>query len=114
MCVREEQVGSVTVLTPRGDMDATTLPDFEAHVDRLIAAGARQLVWDLTEVGMLPSTAAGFFIQAGRRLRGAGGRQVLAGLSSRVLGTLRTMGVADLFRVYPDRGSAIAALQAAD
>ena len=111
MRVNEEQVGAVTVLTPHGEMDATALPDFEARVDRLVEAGARYLVWDLADVGLLPSTAAGFLLQAGRRMQAAGGKQVLAGLRPNVLGTLRTMGVAELFRVYPHREAAIAALQ---
>jgi anti-sigma B factor antagonist len=110
MRVREEQVGDVTVLVPEGDLDATVLPAFEARVAELVQAGARLLVWDLAAVGMLPSTAAGFLIQARQRVRAAGGRMVLAGMSDRVAGTLRTMGVLALFRSYPDRAAAIAAL----
>lgn len=112
MRVNEEQVGAVTVLTPHGDMDATALPAFEARVAHLVEEGARLLVWDLGDVGLLPSMAAGFLIQAGRRIRAAGGRQVLAGLKPRVLSTLRTMGIGELFRVYPNRAAAIEALQA--
>ena len=63
MSVREESVGSVTVLTPVGDMDITTLPTFEARVVRLLEGDARHLVWDLSRVGLLPSTAAGFLLQ---------------------------------------------------
>ena len=69
----------------------------------------RYLVWDLVEVGVLPSTAAGFLLQAGRRVREAGGRMVLAGLSPHIAGTLATMGLGGIFRVYPDRAAALAA-----
>lgn len=110
MRILEDKVGDVTVLTPEGDMDATALPAFEARIRRLVEGGARLLVWDMASVGMLPSTAAGFLMQAGKRMRAAGGHMVLAGPSNRVLGTLRTMGVADIFRIHPDRAAAIAAL----
>ena len=112
MSLDEEQVGATTVLIPRGDMDITTLPAFEARVALLIKSGTQHLVWDLSQVGFLPSTAAGFLLQTARRVRAAGGQCVLAGGSGRVLGTLRTMGVLQLFPVYDDRKAALQALSA--
>ncbi len=110
MKVREEIVGDVTVLTPHGDLDITTLPAFEARVDRLLGSGARLLLWDLSEVGLLPSTAAGFLLQCARRVKGVGGRMALAGGSPHVLGTLRTMGVLEVFRTFPTRAEALPAM----
>jgi anti-anti-sigma factor len=108
--IQEETLGTTTVLTPQGDMDITALPAFEARVAALLASGTRDLVWDLGRVGFLPSTAAGFLLQTARRVRGAGGRCVLAGGSAHVLGTLRTMGVLQLFPTYADRAAALLAL----
>ena len=110
MRVSEDVVGAVTVLTPHGDMDLTVLPSFEARVERLLSAGARLLLWDLGHVGLLPSTAAGFLLQTARRVAAAGGRMALAGSSPRVEGTLRTMGVLEVFRSFPSREAALAAL----
>ena len=110
MRVREETVGDVTVLTPHGALDITLLPYFEARVARLLDDGARLLLWDLSEVSMLPSTAAGFLLQTARRLNDAGGRMALCGGSHPVLGTLRTMGVLDVFRRFPSRDEALAAM----
>lgn len=108
MKVHEEQVGGVTVLTPVGDMDATVLPAFEAQVARLIAAGRINLLWDLSAVLFLPSTAVGFLLQSVQRARAAGGRCALAGGSERVLGTLKTMAVLDIFPTYETRAEALA------
>ncbi len=110
MKVRQEVIGAVTVLTPHGDMDLTALPAFEARVAALLAGGASSLLWDLSEVGMLPSTAAGFLLQTARRVTDAGGRMALSGGSTRVLGTLRTMGVLEVFRTFSSREDALAAL----
>ena len=111
MTTQEETFGTVTVVTPKGDMDITSLPAFEKRIDALIANGTRHLVWDLGHVGFLPSTVAGFLLQTARRLRAVGGRCVLAGGSAHVLGTLRTMGVLQLFPTYGGRGEALAALE---
>jgi stage II sporulation protein AA (anti-sigma F factor antagonist) len=108
--LREETLGRTTVLVPEGDMDITALPAFEARVARLIQGGTLNLIWDLSVVSFLPSTAAGFLLQTARRIRAHGGRCVLSGGSAKVLGTLRTMGVLDLFPTYPDRQAAIADL----
>lgn len=110
MKVREEVVDGVTVLTPHGDMDLTSLPAFEVRIARLLEGGSHHLLWDLSEVGMLPSTAAGFLLQTARRVKEAGGRMALAGGSARVLGTLRTMGVLEVFRTFVSREAALAAL----
>lgn len=103
----ERREGAAVVLKPHGDLDLTELPAFAARVDALVADGVRVLVVDLSEVTLLPSTAAGFLTQAARRLKGAGGKVVLAGAGRRVRGTLATMGVLQLFPVFEDAATAL-------
>lgn len=111
MAIREETIGGITVLAPDGDMDLTELPAFEARVKALLEGGARNLVWELDAVGILPSTAVGFLLHTRKRVHAAGGRMVLACGQARVLSTLRTMGVLELFRTYPTRAEALTALR---
>ena len=112
MNIREEQVGRIRILTPVGDIDITVLPAFEARVDRLLSEGALFLLWDLEDVGMLPSTAAGFLLQTARRVRAAGGRLALAGARPLVRSTLDIMGVLDVLPTYASRAEALAACDA--
>ncbi len=111
MTIPQNQIGDVTVLKPQGDMDLLDLPAFEAQVRRLFADGPRHLVWDLSRLNFLQSTAAGFLLQTARRVRQAGGHMALVGGSRRVLGTLRTMGVLDIFATYASLDEALATLQ---
>lgn len=97
------------VLAPHGDLDLTQLARFTARVDALLAEGATVLVFDLADVSMLPSSAAGWLVRAASRLRDVGGRVLLAGPNRRAVTTLRVMGVLDLFAVHADVGSALAA-----
>jgi anti-anti-sigma factor len=108
----EETIGHTTILIPQDDLDITTLPAFEARISRLIKGGTRNLIWDLSDVPFLPSTAAGFLLQTARRMRDVGGRCVLVGGSRRVAGTLRTMGILELLPTFPDRATALAQLEA--
>jgi len=93
--------GDAIVLTPRGDLDLVSLPALATQVDRALATGARTIVIDLSSVGILPSTAAGFLLQTRRRVGEAGGSFALVGARRAVAGTLRTMGVDALLRLYP-------------
>ncbi len=113
MSLEEEYHGDVVVLVMRGDLDASTLPSYEARLNRLLEIGTRYVVWDVHAVGILPSTAAGFLIQAGRRLRATGGRMALAAVPRRVRGTLHTMGVGGLFPTFATRADAVKAFAAA-
>ena len=107
MKLREEQAGGVTILFPEGDIDITALPAFEARIDRLLAGGALNLLWDLEGVGMLPSTAAGFLLQTARRVRAAGGRIALTGARPHVRSMLGIMGVLELLPTYASRAEAL-------
>ena len=110
MGLREERQGDLAILSPDVDMDAPLLPTLEGRLEALMAAGVRRVVWDLSAVGLIPSTAAGFLLQATTRLRAAGGRMALCGVTARTRATLSTMGILEVFRIYPDRAAATAAL----
>jgi len=103
MQIDVEREGSVVVLSPVGDMDVTTLPDFESRLEALTGEGVRAILWDLRGVGILPSTALGFLLDARRRLAKVGGHMALAQANRLVRSTLGTMGVLDVFPVFETR-----------
>jgi anti-anti-sigma factor len=111
MEIRVEKRGSVVVLTPSGDMDSSTLPSFENRFAALLRDGDRSMLWDLGQVGILPSSGVGFLLQAGRRLQALGGRMALARAGKLARSTLSTLGVLDVFRLYDSVGDGVAALQ---
>ena len=113
MQIEAEQVGRVVVLVPHGDMDATTLPAFESRLEVLLGESAQSVLWDLGRVTLLPSTAVGFLLQAGRRVQSRGGRMALANVIPRVRRTLGTMGVGEVFPIYEDRDVALSDLESA-
>lgn len=112
MRINEEPEGDVVVLCPVGDMDVTTLPEFEARVSALTERGVRAILWDLQSVGILPSTALGFLLNARRRLSEVGGHMALARANRLVHSTLDTMGVLDVFPVFDSREEAVRHLEA--
>ena len=112
MQINEEREGAVVVLSPVGDMDVTTLPEFEVRLEALTEEGVRAVLWDLHGVGILPSTALGFLLNARRSLAAIGGHMALARANRLVRSTLGTMGVIDVFPVFESREDALQHLQA--
>lgn len=107
MRIEEEREGDIVILCPKGDMDVTTLPQFETRLEALAQEGVRAVLWDLRGVGILPSTALGFLLQARRRLAEDGGHMALARANRLVHSTLETMGVLDVFPVFDERDEAL-------
>lgn len=110
MRLAEDVRGPVLVLRPTGDLDATELPAIDGRVATHLGHGVRHVVFDLSAVGLLPSTAVGVLIQVKQRVRERGGRVALAAVPPLVRGTLTTMGVWPLFRVYVDADAAVRGL----
>lgn len=112
MEIRERKHGRVVVLTPSGDMDSSTLPSFENRFAALLEQGTRCVLWDLGQVGILPSSGVGFLLQAGRRLQGVDGKMALARAGKLARSTLSTLGVLDVFKLYDSVEEGVAALEA--
>ena len=91
-------------------MDSSTLPNFENRFAALLEDGARAVVWNLTNVGILPSAGVGFLLQAGRRLKAVDGRMALAAAGKLARSTLSTLGVLEVFPLFDTVDAAVKAL----
>jgi anti-sigma B factor antagonist len=65
----EETSEGIVVVSPRGELDAYTTPGLRSELHRLVEAGSRALVVDLTDVTFLDSSALGVLVGTLRRLR---------------------------------------------
>jgi anti-anti-sigma factor len=108
----ETRVGDVLVLAPKGDMDATRVLAYEARLRELVQRGARALVWDLSAVAILPSTALGFLAANARQLQARGGRFAVVAPSRLVRSTLSTLGLEGVLRVKDTLADALRAVEA--
>ena len=61
---------SVTVVHIKGDIDSTTVKHTQAKIEKVVEAGARDLVLDLTEVGYLSSAGIRMLSSLFNLLRG--------------------------------------------
>ena len=107
MDFEEQRVGDVMVLSPKSDMDATKVRAYEARLADLVRGGARALVWDLSAIAILPSTALGFLAATARQFESAGGRFAVVAPSRLVRATISTLGLGGVLHVMDTLSQAL-------
>ena len=81
-----------------GDLDASTIDQFDAVIDEVIGKGARLLVLDLTYVEFLDSTGLRGIVRASNMLGELEGRLTVAGLSGAAERVLELTGILERLR----------------
>ncbi|MHC4579645.1 MAG: STAS domain-containing protein [Planctomycetota bacterium] len=107
MRIEEEREGDITILTIGGDLDARTLPDAIEKLDALIKDLRICLVFNLSGMDVVTSTAISFLIDAAKRTRNLGGDAVLSNPTRLLQGTLKSLKIGDYFKVFPTDKEAV-------
>jgi anti-sigma B factor antagonist len=97
------------VIAVTGEVDLFTAPEFKERVMAPIAADVGRVVVDLTDATFIDSSSLGVLIGAHRRLRGRGGRLMVACDVTAILKTFRVTGLDGVFTVAPTVEEALAA-----
>ncbi len=105
--IEREAVGDVTILALKGEFDVWNLSETREAVDDLIGAGARKLVLNLHGLTFITSSAVGLMIKTYRELKELDGELVIAVPSNYFHRTLTTLGVDQLFKVFPTNEDAV-------
>lgn len=102
--------GGVAVVAPTvRRLDASVAPDFKQQVVRLVEAGDRRLLLDLTGVDFLDSSGLGALVSILKALGGQGTMAVF-GAKGAVLSLFKLTRMDKVFAIHPDRAEALARL----
>jgi len=101
--------GDTHVVEVLGEVDLFTAPEFKERVMAPIAANVERVVVDLAGATFIDSSSLGVLIGAHRRLRGRGGRLLIACDRAAILKTFRVTGLDGVFTVAPTVDEALAA-----
>jgi anti-sigma B factor antagonist len=91
--------GKAHVVAVSGEVDLFTAPEFKQRVMAPIAAGVDHVVVDLTRTSFIDSSSLGVLIGAHRRLKGRGGRLVIACDGEAIVKTFRITGLDGVFTI---------------
>jgi len=104
--VRRKQVGDVDVLTFEGESAASTMPAIEA-IDGLLEQGRTRLVFSFASLTFVASPVLGYFVKVGKKVKDLGGAVVFSRPSPFMQATIRTLGLDQIFDVFPDDNTAL-------
>jgi anti-sigma B factor antagonist len=99
----------VTLLVASGDIDMTAAREFGRRLDDALRTVRGEVVLDLRRVAHLDSTTLRWLLSARRRAEDRDAALVLVCARPPVLSVLELTGLDELFEVYRDRDSALAA-----
>jgi len=101
MKIDRKKAGNVTILAFTGEFDAFNLPTISEKIDTLIEKGAVRLAFNLRLLKFINSSALGYLIKTAKRLRELDGELVLTEPSKFFQTTIKTLGIDQIFKVFP-------------
>jgi len=110
--IRQEKIGSITVVTPVGRVDSNSARELEGVLLPLFDQDGPVLV-DFALLTYISSAGLRVLLLAARRSKATAKPLALAGMSSAVDEVFKISGFAKLFQIYAARPEALAALAAA-
>jgi anti-sigma B factor antagonist len=108
LSVDARQLGEITVLYPRGYVNAHTTRILEGALRNAIDAGRYRIVVSGAGLAYIASAGLGALLGVIEELRGNGGDLRLADLNATVVNIFERMGFHHLYRIYPSELEAIA------
>jgi len=108
----EEQVDGKALILKLLDsrFDASTAPLVKERIALQIGKGYQRIALDISEVEFIDSTGLSTAVWALRRL-GSNGELVISGARGTVMSIFRLTRLDKVFRIFPDKEMAIAALR---
>ena len=97
------------VLPLEGEIDLHVSPAVTASLNAMIEKKPKQLVIDLTQVPYIDSAGLATFIEAMQKVEAYGGKFALAGLQETVRSIFEISRLDQVFQIFPDVDTALAA-----
>jgi anti-sigma B factor antagonist len=106
----EQVEPGVCVISPAGELDLYTCPEFKDELLRVISNGARHVVVDLTATTFVDSTALGVLLRGVERLRAQDGRLSVVCPDPGILRVFEVTGLHRIFEIHGSRADALAGI----
>jgi anti-sigma B factor antagonist len=100
MELTQEQIGTVHIVAPAGEIDANSSPQLDKALRALIDAGVSQLVVDMSKVSYTSSAGLRAVLWGLKQARAKSGDLRLAGLQPQVKEVFDLAGFLPLFRIF--------------
>jgi anti-anti-sigma factor len=110
MDTTESRAGRTGVLALSGAVDASSAPSLSERASALCDTDVQAVLIDLDQISHVTSAGFRSFIAIGKHAEQVGVTLALCGANDLVHDLFEVSGLAGSFRIYPDRASALAAI----
>jgi anti-sigma B factor antagonist len=97
------------VLALKGEIDLHVSPSVTASLNEMINKKPERMVVDLSDVSYIDSAGLAALIEAMQKVEGYGGKFMLAGLQETVRSIFEISRLDQVFQIFPDPNTALAA-----
>ena len=111
LSVETREVGDVTLLYPRGFINAHTVRRFESEIQKALEQKRFKLVVNCESLTYIASAGLGAMMGAIEEIRGSGGDLRLAGLNDTVRNIFDILGFNHLYRTYTSEAEAVSSFR---
>ncbi len=109
--IRVSRKGDLTIVAPRGEIDAASLEAFRRTVEPLCSQPVPRLIIDCRNVRFINSTAFGLLFHFHSQCVGRGGFFALQNVSKKIASIINILGLQNVLLVNPDKDGINAAVQ---
>ncbi len=110
MQIDERLVDGIAILAISGDLNAHNIPDANERLDAHLKTLRCRLVFNLSGLEIVTSTAIGFLVDAARRTRKLGGDSVVSEPTRLFQKTMDMLQAGKVFKTFPSDNEAVAYL----
>ena len=97
--VEVQREGAAAVVSPRGDILSSSVPQIQIVMRDLVRSGVREMVFDMESASMIDSTGLGLLLAAFNSLTSVGGIFSVVHASDEILDLFRSMRIHQHFSV---------------
>jgi len=108
-----EQIGGVTVVSIRPELDAGSAPRLKEMLNELIGRGAIRFVIDLSDLDFIDSAGLGVLVSTLKGVRARGGDLRICCVKDPVRMIFDLTRLSKVFKIFADRGQALSSFGAA-
>ncbi|NJC96483.1 MAG: hypothetical protein C3F07_19075 [Anaerolineales bacterium] len=101
LSLETDNTRSISVMKIMGQVDSETAPELDRALSGLLADGRNKIVLDLTGMDFMSSAGLRALVKALKGAQGSGGDVRLASVPETVQGILLTVGMTQMFKLFP-------------